>query len=170
MMPNLVKPEATTLSPDAPVDLTNCDREPIHIPGAVQPHGVLLVLREPDLAIVQVSANAGACLGAPPDRLLGRRLDELLGPEQTASVLDAIGRGEPRGFRSLALELATSARVVDGAVTRRFGAVVHRSDGVVILELEPEDGTPPLSADQLNATVQRTLSHVEHAETLSELA
>jgi two-component system, chemotaxis family, sensor kinase Cph1 len=26
----------------ATVDLTNCDREPIHVPGAVQPHGLLL--------------------------------------------------------------------------------------------------------------------------------
>ena len=26
------------------VDLTNCDREPIHIPGAIQPHGILLVV------------------------------------------------------------------------------------------------------------------------------
>ena len=25
------------------VDLTNCDREPIHIPGSTQPHGCLLV-------------------------------------------------------------------------------------------------------------------------------
>jgi len=27
------------------VDLTNCDREPIHVPGAIQPHGVLLACR-----------------------------------------------------------------------------------------------------------------------------
>ncbi len=26
------------------VDLTNCDREPIHIPGSVQPHGALLAV------------------------------------------------------------------------------------------------------------------------------
>jgi hypothetical protein len=32
-----------------PVDLTNCEREPIHIPGSIQPHGVLLVLKEPEL-------------------------------------------------------------------------------------------------------------------------
>ena len=25
-----------------PVDLTNCDREPIHIPGSIQPFGFLL--------------------------------------------------------------------------------------------------------------------------------
>ncbi|WP_445241263.1 hypothetical protein [Microcoleus vaginatus] len=28
------------------VDLTNCDREPIHLSGHIQPHGVLLVVRE----------------------------------------------------------------------------------------------------------------------------
>ena len=27
-----------------PVDLTNCDVEPIHVPGAIQPHGVLLAM------------------------------------------------------------------------------------------------------------------------------
>jgi len=40
-------------------DLSNCDLEPIHIPASIQPHGVLLVLREPDLTIVQTSENAG---------------------------------------------------------------------------------------------------------------
>jgi light-regulated signal transduction histidine kinase (bacteriophytochrome) len=48
------------LAPGDLVDLTNCDREPIHVPGAIQPHGVLLVLHGPNLEIVQVSANAAA--------------------------------------------------------------------------------------------------------------
>jgi len=33
------------------VDLTNCDEEPIHIPGSIQPHGLLFVLKEPQLQI-----------------------------------------------------------------------------------------------------------------------
>lgn len=36
-----------------PVDLTNCDKEPIHIPGSIQPHGILFVLQEPQLKILQ---------------------------------------------------------------------------------------------------------------------
>jgi two-component system, chemotaxis family, sensor kinase Cph1 len=39
------------------VDLTNCDREPIHIPSAIQPHGILLSLDAADLKILQVSQN-----------------------------------------------------------------------------------------------------------------
>ena len=38
-------------------DLSNCERELIHLAGSVQPHGALLVLREPDLQLVQVSSN-----------------------------------------------------------------------------------------------------------------
>ena len=31
------------------VNVTDCDREPIHIPGTIQPYGVLLALAEPEL-------------------------------------------------------------------------------------------------------------------------
>ena len=45
------------------VDLTNCDREPIHVPGSIQPHGFLLALAgsavaPADLAVVQASTSA----------------------------------------------------------------------------------------------------------------
>ena len=39
----------------APIDLTNCDREPIHIPGLIQPYGFLLCLDEHTRRIVQAS-------------------------------------------------------------------------------------------------------------------
>ena len=32
------------MSKNSQVDLTNCDREPIHIPGSIQPHGFLLAV------------------------------------------------------------------------------------------------------------------------------
>ena len=38
-------------------DLTTCDREPIHIPGSIQPHGVLLVLDRQTRTIEQVAGD-----------------------------------------------------------------------------------------------------------------
>ena len=32
-------------------DLTNCDREPIHIPGSIQPHGCLLACERLDAGV-----------------------------------------------------------------------------------------------------------------------
>ncbi|MGH6623707.1 MAG: hypothetical protein ACREBN_07035, partial [Burkholderiaceae bacterium] len=60
-------------------DLTNCERELIHLAGSVQPHGVLLALSEPGLTIVQASANCEALLGWPLDALLNRSIDVLGG-------------------------------------------------------------------------------------------
>ena len=60
-------------SPDAPtsdnepvtvtLDLTACDREPIHIPGAVQPHGLLLVAEGRTGTVVQAGGDAAGLLG-----------------------------------------------------------------------------------------------------------
>ena len=44
------------------VDLTNCDREPIHLLGAIQPIGFLLVLTA-DWNVSSASVNVGEFLG-----------------------------------------------------------------------------------------------------------
>lgn len=64
------------------VDLTSCDQEPIHIPGAIQPHGVLIALDEPNLRIVRVSANTVDHGMPTPASLLGQGLDTVLAPRQ----------------------------------------------------------------------------------------
>jgi chemotaxis family two-component system sensor kinase Cph1 len=47
------------------VNLDNCVREPIHIPGAILPHGLLFVLCEPHLTILQCSENIADLLDVP---------------------------------------------------------------------------------------------------------
>lgn len=56
-------------------DLSNCEREQIHLAGSIQPHGALLVVREPDLLVLQASANAARFLGLEAP-VLGRSLDD----------------------------------------------------------------------------------------------
>ena len=69
-----------------PITLTNCDREPIHIPGLVQPYGFLLCLDERTKLVVQASENVEAYLGILADELLGKGLDRLLGAARLAEV------------------------------------------------------------------------------------
>ncbi|QWT18421.1 GAF domain-containing protein [Bacillus sp. NP157] len=59
-------------------DLTACDREPIHIPGSVQPHGVLLVVDAATKKVLQVSENATDLLGLELGALLEAPLDDVL--------------------------------------------------------------------------------------------
>ena len=56
-------PGTTTIPAFGEADLSNCEREQIHLAASIQPHGALLVLREPDLTVVQASGNAAVFLG-----------------------------------------------------------------------------------------------------------
>ncbi len=65
------------------LDLETCAQEPIHIPGAIQPHGALVVMRSSDMAVLQASANTKDCLGdtithgKAPGGAIGERLDDI---------------------------------------------------------------------------------------------
>lgn len=60
------------------LDLTSCEKEPIHIPGAIQPHGALLVANQKG-KICQVSENVECHLEVPVDEIIGKNLAEVFG-------------------------------------------------------------------------------------------
>jgi chemotaxis family two-component system sensor kinase Cph1 len=55
-----------------PLDLTNCDREPIHVPGSIQPHGFLLAIEGRESIVRHASQSAEDCLGLPLERIIGQ--------------------------------------------------------------------------------------------------
>ena len=112
-------------------DLTNCERELIHLAGSVQPHGVLLALREPGLRIIQLSANAETLLGAPAESLLNQPVTEL-GGDIDAAVRAAAATTS--GDTLALLRCRVSAR----GQAREFEGTVHRVAGnVLLVEIEP---------------------------------
>ncbi|HEY0780652.1 MAG TPA: GAF domain-containing protein, partial [Gemmatirosa sp.] len=157
-----------SLPAGTPVDLTTCDREPIHLIGGVQPHGALLVVAPTDpgaeLRVVQASANAAATLrlggggvvgGDVGAAMLGAPLAGLVGAEQ-AAVLAAAGDDAARDdagrvYHPVALDLAG----------RRFEVVVHRSPAGLLLEFEPAPHAgAAMGATAFHATVRRTMAAV----------
>jgi light-regulated signal transduction histidine kinase (bacteriophytochrome) len=88
------------LPPGEPIDLNNCAREPIHLPGAIQPHGLLLVVRLSDGLVVQASVNASEMLGGVVQAVVGSRLDELLG-DAAPALLEPEGTGAQLGAVSV---------------------------------------------------------------------
>ncbi len=124
-----------TSEPSA-VDLTNCDREPIHIPGGIQPHGIMLVCAADDFTITHVSENAPA--------FFGRDLSDLI----QASLGDVVGASLAHDLRNAAAKAGGSevSGVVLGAripgSNRRTDAAIHRHKDRVFVELEvpPDEG------------------------------
>ena len=118
-------PPAAALMPD----LANCAREPIHIPGAIQPHGCLLALERHSLNIVQASANAESCVGVAPALLLGRPVTEILPERESELLLAALTASSLADGNAIGLHLAG----------RQYDATLHRSAETIILELEPAE-------------------------------
>jgi two-component system, chemotaxis family, sensor kinase Cph1 len=144
---------------DTAVTLTNCEREQIHLIGAVQPHGVLLALREADGIVVQASANTHALLGLAGAEIVGAPLVALGG--------DLAQRIERLAATAMLVEpAAVQCVLVPQGVRRRFEGAVHRAaPGLLVIELEALDPLPGLQgltdlapeviAGTLSAAVQR---------------
>jgi light-regulated signal transduction histidine kinase (bacteriophytochrome)/CheY-like chemotaxis protein len=148
------------LPPD--INLTTCDREPIHIPGAILPHGAMLVLDPDSLEILQAAGDCAGLVGVPPVDLLGRSAGTLFSADQ-------IGR-----VRSLAtaLDLKKPRHLLDPLLRIRadfpLDVSLHRSGGTLVLELEAADTTDRFAADPL-AGVQEMIAGFGEAESLQVL-
>lgn len=112
------------------VDLSSCDREPIHILGAVQPFGFLLAV-SPDWIVTRASVNAPSWLGRQVDEMLGLPLDELLDGE-AIHVL----RGHLQTLRGPdAVDRVFGVRLIGGQAC--FDVALHLSGGSIVIEAEP---------------------------------
>ena len=116
---------------DARIDLTNCDREPIHVPGSIQPHGVLIAFVEPSLAIVSASANCAGVLGIAAHELAGRPLATALSATDIERLLSHRDGEGATGLEAL------SVTTTHGGDVKRWMALIHRHEGIAIVELEP---------------------------------
>ncbi|THF85868.1 GAF domain-containing protein [Deinococcus sp. KSM4-11] len=141
-----------------PVDLTNCDREPIHIPGAVQPHGALIALDHG--RIVVASDSVREHFGLDVSQLLGQGLDLLLEPEVRQRVETALTR-ENLEHNPLFL-LSTSVRGRGS-----FDVIAHARDGLHLLEFEPGGGRTQVDPAAL---IRGSLGALNATRSLSDFA
>ena len=148
-----------------PIDLDNCAREPIHIPGSIQPRGVLAVVREPGFEVRQVSANVADLLGRPVDTVLGRHLSALIGAEQAALVeRTASNSGDLRQRNPLECLIDVAGE------PRAFDAILRREPrGVLLVELEAAYGERAFSYPNTYQAARRSVEDLNGAATLSEL-
>ena len=137
--------------------LEACTTEPIHRPGAVQPHGVLLVLDD-DGVVLQASRST-TLLGHAPEDVVGQPLSRVLGELEAAAVLRALapGRGD-----------AGPLLVEVGG--RPYDAITHRSvEGLGILELEPTADVVAATGERWLPALHASIQRISRTTTVEEL-
>ncbi|MEH3047060.1 histidine kinase dimerization/phosphoacceptor domain -containing protein [Sphingomonas adhaesiva] len=148
------RPTATRTAADmreaAALDLTACDREPIHIPGAVQPHGLLLVADPQTRTVVAGAGELEALFGAD---WLGCSLDLLL-QQDVAALAAAVSAGP--GGTTLAAPLG------------HYDVALHRAGAWLLAELEPA-GAARRSAAETLTWLDAITAGLERTGTLASL-
>jgi PAS domain S-box-containing protein len=113
-------------------DLRQCEAEPIHLAGSIQPHGVLLALAEPSLRITQATTTCLRWLGVAAPDLLEHDVATALGPALAEAVRAALVRYTELPDAPASFLWRSPASALE------FTGYVHRSEEQVVLELEPE--------------------------------
>lgn len=140
--------------------LANCADEPIRFPGAIQPHGLLLTLSEPDLSIIQISANVETLLARPAQELIGQPLQSLIGDAHAAQVREALQQAALSDAPPLHFRLNGTA----------FEGLLHRHQDVLILELEIHvENFQPRNVAGTETHLGRMLARLQKAQSLQAL-
>jgi chemotaxis family two-component system sensor kinase Cph1 len=115
------------------VNITSLKEAPIHILNKIQPHGILLVLAEPGLKILQVSNNTLNIFGISPENMVQKTLEDLVDPYQLERIKSGLSKQN--------LDFINPTKIwirKKGDDYTVYDAVFHRnSEGFLILELEP---------------------------------
>ena len=139
------------------VDLTNCDREPIHILGAIQPFGFLLQVTS-DWLVARVSSNVADHLSHAPADMLGKSLDGFFLPAAVHQLRNMVSllRG------SDTVERAFSVALIEGSI--RFDIALHLTEQGLVIEAEPVSG----GLGDTNSVVRRMVSRVRTTTSLQQ--
>lgn len=137
------------------VNLTNCDQEPIHIPGSIQPHGFLIGADLSSFRILFCSGNIHEFLSLTHQQLLGKSLREVFGPE-TEQALKACADHTDGRLKVLSVGLGGSTHELS----------VHAHAGCLIIESEP---ALEHEKQDLFSLSKEFLSYMEESHTLREL-
>jgi light-regulated signal transduction histidine kinase (bacteriophytochrome) len=142
-------------------DLSTCDREPIHIPGSIQPHGVLLVLDRARGLIEQVAGDSTLTLGTDPAGLIGRPMSEVFEADTAAFIGARLEAAT--AFLPPTVRLGVRSR----AAAAPLDLTLQAADGTAIIELEPAQRSVSHAGDPIEL-LKSMLTAVQHTSGLEE--
>ncbi|RYE25778.1 MAG: GAF domain-containing protein [Sphingobacteriales bacterium] len=140
------------------INITNCDEEPIHIPGSIQPHGYLLALHKKDLTVAFCSNNCPNLFGKPTTALLGAAIGSLITEEELTTLQTKLTEEKPDYSQPIVF-------TING---QECNVLVHMRGDWTVLEIEPfPDGR--MNLPDLYSYTSNFVTHINQADTLQAL-
>jgi chemotaxis family two-component system sensor kinase Cph1 len=145
---NIVNNTVTTIS--------NCESEPIHIPGSIQPHGALLAVDAVSFNIEFCSENISDYTGKNPAELLGKPFPELF-PVTWQQLKDFL-LGENISKVPVKVEIGELS----------LDVMIHNNEPLLVLELEPHYNDS-IDALELYNQTEQLVGMIARSKSLKEL-
>ena len=136
----------------ADVDLDQCAKEPIRIPGGIQPHGALVVADPVDLRVLQASANLAGFLDGPA------AAGEPLHPALIEALEPWLASGDATLLRTVAVQ------------GRTLQLSAHRSQQGLLVELEPPPENEDATLEVLYPRLRTFMESIDGAPGMQGLA
>jgi chemotaxis family two-component system sensor kinase Cph1 len=144
------------------VDLSNCEKELIHIPGKIQSHGFLVAVHKDTYKVCFVSDNIDQFIPADAGKLVNLDFKNFVS-------LTAIKSGYVDLFQLLRPEAETDFEAINPVNVkfrnRSFNLIIHRSGDFILFEFEPPE---PVSEMELHRLIGIALSRILEARTLEK--
>ena len=139
------------------VTLTNCEHEPIHIPGKIQPHGFLIGLTY-DWKIDYCTDNISSFISVSHIEVLGKYLIDVFGSKVEKQILEYINDDKIQDVFPLEVDL----------LGKLFQISIHKSFDIYILEAETLFSGKEKLIDVYTQTIQ-FVTQMNNTRSLKEL-
>jgi len=111
-------------------DLTNCDKEPVHLIRYVQSHALLIACSLPNMQVVFISNNCEKFTGKTVAESLHSPLNELLPADAVRQI--------KTGLKEDNLDALNPLRLLNYHAGSDYGLIVHvNENGLLVIEAEP---------------------------------
>ncbi len=126
----------------AAVDVSDCEREPVHIPGAIQPFGFLLAFTLPTWSIAHVSANAAVIFSVDSaTSMIGAAMETVLPPKIIHDLRNVFQAAMISGLAE------RMANVPVGTRQEAYDILIHASGQLAVAEFIPCAGADTTQGD-----------------------
>ncbi|MFA9189582.1 ATP-binding protein [Flavobacterium sp. FBOR7N2.3] len=133
------------------VNLINCENEPIHIPGSIQPHGLLIGLTK-EFKIVFCSENISEFLSFRHTEVLGKDFKDVFGSENFSIIKDSSLK---ENVLQVKMELEKKI----------FQCFFHQSNDYYVFEAEPSK----VGVEEITDVYNQTLQFINYMNTTQSL-
>ncbi|PHM07494.1 ATP-binding protein [Nostoc sp. 'Peltigera malacea cyanobiont' DB3992] len=165
--PNPISPSSLTSILTA---LKVCSDESVYAPGYIQPYGMLLMLQEPQLTILQISENVEQFFGISAEALLGQPLQRLFSGAQVRQLAGYLAEDNLELCNPFELKTRRVAEIDGEQKNQAFTGVMYRVVNGLIVELEPVRSLKSIDSIQSYHRLQAVIANFRNATSLTNLA